>query len=134
MSHCSQVVRALIEQCLNKGHIDLITELVHTDYQYHSPSETMEGPEALSQLFLAYRQAFPDLMVSIEEQFESGQKVCTRLTLRGTNRGSLMGAPATQKSIEVTGVVISRVVEGRIREEWELIDEFAMSRQLGLVA
>lgn len=134
MGQSSQVVRALIEQCLNKGHIELITELVHTDYQYHSPGESLIGAEALKQLFLAYRQAFPDLMVSIEEQFESGQKVCTRLTLRGTNRGPFLGAPATLKTIDVSGVVISRVIEGRIREEWELIDEIAMSRQLGLVA
>ncbi|MEM9913955.1 MAG: ester cyclase [Planctomycetota bacterium] len=125
-------VRQLIERAINQNELSAVDELVHPEYRYRTPTETLEGPEQLKALFASYRKAFHDLQVVIDQQFADDEQVCTRLTLRGTHLGSFQGTPATGRRIQVQGVVISRVAEGRIVEEWELIDGLAVVDQLGL--
>ena len=42
----------------------------------------------------------------------------------------MMGMPATGRNVSVHGVIHSRVVDGRIAEEWELVDMAALLQQL----
>jgi predicted ester cyclase len=94
-------------------------------------SQTMDVPsyQGIGRMFL---DAFPDLHFQIDEQFVAGDRVVTRGTWSGTNSGSLMGAPSTGKSFRSAGIVIDRVVEGRIVERWEVGDVFGMMQQIGL--
>ena len=54
------------------------------------------------------------------------------VTLTGTHRGDLLGIPATGKRIHVHGMVRSRMRDGRIADEWEVLDMQTMFEQLGL--
>ena len=125
------LVRELIERGINQSDASAVDELVHPTYRYRTPTESLEGSEQLKALFAGYREAFPDLKIIIDQQFAEGEQVCTRLTLRGTHLGPFQGAPATGRQIQVQGVVISRITDGQITEEWELIDELALANQLG---
>ncbi|MBB6430095.1 ester cyclase [Algisphaera agarilytica] len=126
------IVRELIERGINQNDLSAVDDLVHPDYRYRTPTESLQGPEQLKTIFTGYREAFPDLEVIIDQQFAEGGKVCTRLTLCGTHLGAFQGEPGTGRRMEVQGVVISRVVDERIMEEWELMDELALVSQLGL--
>ena len=42
-----------------------------------------------------------------------------------------MGAPPTGSDVEFTGITISRCRDGRIAEEWELVDTLTLLRQVG---
>ncbi|MBM3263525.1 MAG: ester cyclase [candidate division Zixibacteria bacterium] len=44
-----------------------------------------------------------------------------------------MGIPPTGKPINVWLIVISRFVDGKIAEEWELPDALSMMQQIGLI-
>ncbi|QEY32714.1 hypothetical protein EVJ50_11235 [Synechococcus sp. RSCCF101] len=124
------VVRRLIEQGINGGNEAVLTELLHHDYVYRAPGEELRGPAALQALFAGYRQAFPDLHVAITGSFDNGFMVATTFTLSGTHAGPLHGMPASGRSVSVDGIVHSRVRDGRIAEEWELIDMAALMQQL----
>ena len=126
------IVRELIERGINQNDLSAVDELVHPDYRYRTPTESLQGPEQLKTLFTGYREAFPDLEVVIAQQFAEGGNVCTCLTRRGTHLGVFQGEPGTGRRMEVQGVVISRVLDKRIMEEWEFIDELALVSQLGL--
>lgn len=54
-------------------------------------------------------------------------------TMTGTHTGGGLGIPATGRAVRITGMTMSRVVEGRITEHWIYRDDIAMLRQLGLM-
>jgi steroid delta-isomerase-like uncharacterized protein len=76
--------------------------------------------------------AFPDLRFTNEDQIVAGDKVATRWTAEGTNAGAFGPMPATGRHIQISGLVLDRVVDGKVVERWEQWDQMAMLQQLGL--
>ncbi len=58
--------------------------------------------------------------------------VC-RNTSRMMHQREFMGIPPTGKQLTLSGISIYRIVDGKIREEWNLADTQGLMRQLGLV-
>jgi steroid delta-isomerase-like uncharacterized protein len=128
-----ETIRFFIEEAFNKGNFSILEEVIHPEYRYSSPEGQLEGIDQLRDLIQGFHQGFPDLKLSIDDLFAAGNKVCTRFTLTGTHQGEYMGISSTEKPIKVTGVVISRLKDGRIIEEWEILDMLGFFQQLGLV-
>lgn len=128
-----ETVRLLIEEVLNKGNFSVLDQVVHTNYHYQSPTETMDGIDDLKAFVQALRVAFPDLHIHILDQIADEEKVCTRIFMTGTQQGDFLGLPATGKAVQLQGVVISRLEAGLIAEEWELLDQLTLLQQLGIV-
>ncbi len=57
--------------------------------------------------------------------------MATRYTIRGTHDGDLMGTPPTGRDVAFIGLTVSRCRDGRIVEEWELVDTVGLLRQIG---
>ena len=91
-----------------------------------------EEPEGIKRIVKTFVDAFPDLQVSLDDEFSSQEKVVTRWTSRGTHQGELMGLALTGNRIEVTALGIWRVDEGKIAEAWLVYDALGMMGQLGL--
>ena len=79
----------------------------------------------------AIREAVPDYNVTIEDQFAEDDKVVTRWTARGTHKGKFQGIAPTGRQVSVTGMTISRYVDGKIAESWVELDTLSLMRQLG---
>ena len=127
------ILRTFIEAAFNRGHTGVIDQLVHPDYRYTSPSDQLTGRSALADFITTLRAAFPDLHLTIVDQIEEAEQVCTRLTLQGTHLGPFLDIPPTGHSIHLEGVVISRFRDDLIHEEWELLDQYRFLSQLGVV-
>ncbi len=128
-------VRRGLEECLNKGNLAVVDELIAPSYVYHEPGVgEVRGPAGLKKLVTTYRSAFPDMHIVIDDQIAEGDRVVTRWTARGTHKGEWMGIAPTGKPVTVTGILISRFAGGRVVEEWENYDALGMMRQLGAVA
>ena len=56
-----------------------------------------------------------------------------RWTWRATHKGEYMGIAPTGKQVTLTGIAISRVVDGKTVEEWGEMDNLGMMQQLGVV-
>jgi steroid delta-isomerase-like uncharacterized protein len=127
--------RRLLEEAFNDGNLDVIDELVATDFVNHDAAlpEPMIGPDAAKATIDGYRSAFPDLRLTIEEQIADDHGVATRWSARGTHQGDLMGMAPTGKEATVTGITIDRIVDGRIAESWTNWDTLGMLQQLGVV-
>ncbi len=126
------LVRRLID-AINRQDYTALHDLLDPDYVYRTPGEERRGVEGLQGLLTAYRQAFPDLELVIDDMFGAGDRVATAFTFNGTHLGELMGVPATGRGVSVHGTIHSRVEGGRLVEEWELLDLATMYQQLGLV-
>jgi steroid delta-isomerase-like uncharacterized protein len=130
------VSRRFFEEVFSKGNLAVADEIIVKDQVNSGPGNPpglLPGREGTKQLVTMYRNAFPDVRFTIDEQIAEGDKVVTRWTAHGTHQGELAGIPATGKSSTVTGIVVDRLVNGKIAESWGIFDEFGMMQQLGVI-
>lgn len=124
------LIRRYVEECLGKNDMSLMDTLLVANYILHWPSADSDL-QAYKQFQPSVLAAFPDGYWTIEDMVAEGDRVAWRWTFFGTHRGEFMGFPATGRPIRFAGLVISRITEGKIAEEWEVFDGADMARQLG---
>jgi steroid delta-isomerase-like uncharacterized protein len=107
--------------------------LIAPDIVLHDASTTSQGLEAYRQFISMYVTAFPDLHFMVEDLIAEGDRVVARYTGQGTHQGDLMGIPPTGKQITVTNILITRIANGKIVEQWLNFDALGMLQQLGVV-
>jgi steroid delta-isomerase-like uncharacterized protein len=111
------VITTFVEEVINQGQLERVDDLVAVDFAELDPLPgQQQGREGLKQVISAFRTAFPDIHWVIEETVGEGDKVFSRFTWRGTHRGEFFGVPATGKQISVKGMVVDRVVAGKMVE------------------
>lgn len=112
---------------------DILDEVYAADLIWHEPDRDIRGIEEARQFVATYKTAFPDLHATVEDVIAEGDKVVTRWTLRGIHRGEVEEfGPPTGKEIELEGITIHRIEDGKIVEEWECYDNLSVMQQLGL--
>ena len=124
--------KAVVRDCFenaSQGKFDALDAIVSPDYVLHP--EDIRGVEGLKEMVTAYRSAIAGLRITIDHQFTEGDYVATRYTIRGSHDGDLMGTPPTGRDVEFTGITVSRCRDGKIVEEWELVDTVGLLRQIG---
>ena len=113
---------------------DIIDEVYAPDVVWHEPDQDIQGTEQAKQFIAMYKTAFPDLNATVEDVIAEGDKVVTRVTLRGTHQGEIEEfGPPTGRQIESKGITISRIEGGKIVEDWDSYDNLSVMQQLGLV-
>lgn len=128
-----QLARYIFEEIENKGNLAVADEIFANDFVNHTPFGNMHGPEGAKQFATMLRTAFPDLHINIEDQIAEGDKVASRWTAIGTHQGTFQGLPPTGRPIEITGMVITRIANGKIVEQWGNPDLLSMMQQLGAI-
>ena len=108
-------------------------ELIAPDFVLHNASMTIQGREGYKQFLSMYFTAFPDAQSSIEDMIAEGDTVVVRQTFRGTHQGDLMGIAPTGKQISATGIVITRIANGKAVEQWTNYDDLGLLQQLGVI-
>jgi len=78
----------------------------------------------------AWKEAFPDARGTITNKIVAGNKGAAEIVWRGTNRGSLMGNPATGRAVEVRAVVVIDTDGTKITRSTHYIDVAGMTAQL----
>jgi steroid delta-isomerase-like uncharacterized protein len=129
------IARRFLEEAFNSGNLDVVDELVAPEFVNHDAAlpEPGVGIEAAKASITGYREAFPDLRLTIELQLAEGEYVTTRWSARGTHQGNLMGMAPTGKQATVTGITIDRIVDGRFVESWTNWDTLGLMQQLGVI-
>jgi steroid delta-isomerase-like uncharacterized protein len=130
MSQAEEVLAGIYE-AINTGNMGLLEKFVAPDYTEHS--ESYQGVEPFAQQITAFRAAFPDLHVSIDDLLTNGDRFASRTTVTGTHTGDLMGMPATGKRISVEAVDIGRIENGQAKERWGGLNMYSMLTQLGVI-
>jgi predicted ester cyclase len=118
---------------LDKRNLDIIDQMLPSDYVDHNPPlpglpPGREGVWQASRMLLA---AFPDAVHTIEDQYTEGNRVLTRLTVRATFLGEILGFQPTRNRVEVTGTAVHRIADGQLVEHWAHMDMNDFIRQIG---
>lgn len=129
-----EVIQAFMEDVLNRGRLERADDLVKENFVELDPLPGQaQGREGLKAVVLVLRTAFPDMHWVPKEMVAEGQKVVTRFVWTGTHRGTFLGIPPTGKSVEVKGVVIDLLEDGRMSESRILMDTMGLMQQLGVI-
>lgn len=135
--HNKAISRRWYLELFNQGKLEIADEITTDDYTNHNPYAPPGGfglgPQASKNVVTLYRDAFPDIRFTVDDQIAEGDLVVTRWTVRGTNTGSLNGMPPTGKCAIVSGMSTERYVDGKMAESLVSFDMFGLLQQLGVI-
>lgn len=126
--------RRFVEEFQTRGKMQVADELISPDFVDHAEVPGLSpGREGVKQLFEIFRMAFPDFRAVIHDQVAEGDKVVTRKTFHGIHEGDFMGIPPTGRQVAFDVIDIVRIVDGRIVEHWNVVDQMGLMQQLGVI-
>ncbi len=128
----ANLTREFFEEVWHKGNVDFISTHCTPDFRYHDVLSADLDREGFKQFVRTIRNAFPDVRFRLDEILVSGDSATVRWTATGTNRGEILGNPATNRSGSVTGIEIIRMSGEKQREQWVNWDVYGMLRNLGM--
>ena len=126
--------RRFIEEAFNQGNLDVIDELSGDGFVDHDPMMGDQDVDAVKQTIGTYRDAFPDIHITIEDIFDAGDKVVYRWTGQGTFENEMMGLqPTHEQGDPVKGITIDRFEGGKVVETWTQWDTLTFMRDIGAI-
>lgn len=130
-----RIASVWFDEVINKRRLDAIDEVFAPRYVHRGPrGRVMNGPAEAKAFAAQLLEAFEDRHTTVHEQLVSGDTVVTRFHSTGTHTGPLRGMPARGRTAPIEGIVISRIEDGKIVEDWELTDQFGFLQALGVIA
>ena len=130
-----ELIRRWFEEVWNKGRAEAIEEMFDENGIAHGlsddPANPIKGPRGYRPFYDRLRQAFPNIVVAVEDMVAEGDKVAARCSVRGKHEGEFLGKSATQAPVEFTGITIVRIDKGKIVEAWNNFDFMTMYKQVG---
>lgn len=124
---------AAIDEGCKAGNADMLDEFLAPDFVEHDPFPGVPPTrDGWKQVFEGFVAGAPGYHV-VEDLVAEGDMVAGRITAYGRHEGDLFGIPATGREIEVSGMAMWRIRDGRIVEHWHETDQLGLMRQLGVV-
>jgi steroid delta-isomerase-like uncharacterized protein len=121
------------DEVWNDGRLATVDELLAEDAVIHAATGDLRGPVGFKPFHAAYRNAFPDVRLRLDQVVAEGDLVAARWTAAGTHGGDGLGMAATGRRAEFQGMVFARIRDGRFVEGWDCFDQYGMLQQLGLL-
>jgi steroid delta-isomerase-like uncharacterized protein len=118
----------------NERDLGTAEDLLAADFKRHDANlPDVDGPKAGVDFITACVTGFPDIQLDIEQLIVQDQHVAARLTVRGTHHGPFMGVPATGRPVTVEVTEVYRLADGKIAEQWVIMNAMGLMQQLGVI-
>ena len=135
MSDSAVVNKELVQRFYKEVFVDwnlnLIDEVLDPRFRSHDwPENGPSGPQAFRDFYAGVRSAFPDTWYEIDDLIAEGDRVVVRWRLLGTHLGQFRSSAPTGRSIEMKGIAIYRVAEGKLMERWVVYDLYGLIAQV----
>ncbi|NBC84602.1 MAG: DUF4440 domain-containing protein [Bacteroidetes bacterium] len=134
MSSSSREIARQFIKLWNAGRLDVIDEYAHPDILVDYPHfpEPLHGAEAFREMMEMTHRYFPDLKIETHTVVANNGEAAVRWTYRGTHTtGEMFGVEADGTRVEVTGMTMYRIEDGRVTEERGVVDNLGLMQQLG---
>ena len=114
-----RVVEAFLQDVIDEHHADTAASFLTPNMEWSGGTVgTIAGSANVAGLFAGVVAAFPNAHATIEDIFGQGDQVAVRVVVRGTQKGALLGIPATGRDIHWDGVDVYRLTDGKISSIW----------------
>jgi steroid delta-isomerase-like uncharacterized protein len=126
------IARDYVERVFNQHQPDAAAEFVTPDVVWHGGIlGDVVGAENVTGMLRGFLGPLEDVHAEEQDAIAEGDLVMLRLVVTATQKGDLLGVPATGRPIRWNAVDIYRITDGRISEEWAADDAADMMYQLG---
>ena len=116
-----QLMRAAIDEFLNKHDVSAVDRLYHPGYIQHNP-QAPPGRDGVKAFFSLLFTAIPDLNATVNHMYAEDDKVFSFVTWNGTHKADLMDLRASGQPIVIRTAEIFRIEDGRLAEHWDTVD------------
>jgi steroid delta-isomerase-like uncharacterized protein len=120
---------------VNKGQIDLINN------KYFDPNivqvnatGNIVGITDFKAYYKTFMAGFSDVKFTVVDVFGQGSKIVKHWNFKGKHTADFFGIPATGNTVEVDGVTLVLMKNGKIAQEQDFFDNAIFMQQLGLVS
>jgi len=128
LSHALAVFNAI-----NSGDFGCVDDAVTEDFVDHSsPIPLPAGPGGYREILSVVHHVL-QIRYTIDDAFETDERVVIRAVARGVGVDAIHGAGAAGKAYSMATSHVYRVEDGRLAEHWGLRDEFGARVQLGTI-
>tara|TARA_B100001142_G_scaffold317156_1_gene357795 strand:+ start:220 stop:615 length:396 start_codon:yes stop_codon:yes gene_type:complete len=114
----------------NDKKLDLIDSIFTDDYVGHVNAHDIVGAANAKGFIGGFLEGIPNAFYDVKESFVNDDKVTCRWVCTGTQTGNFYGMPPTNKDVNVNGITIFRIADGKIAELWNVWDQFTLVEQL----
>jgi predicted ester cyclase len=125
------LVRRIVEDYWSKKNPSLAGELFGANCSIHTPDVDLQGMEGATLLYDVFSTAFPDFRITIDDTVAEGEQVAIRHTFAGTHNGPFGETPASGNRVTVSGMMLFRVVGGKVAEARLTWDTLKLQQQVG---
>ena len=122
------------DQIINDRKIDLINAS-NFDKQITlvASPENVVGIDDFKAYYNNYLVGFSNIKFTIADIFGQGDRIVKHWNFKGTHTGEFFGIPATGKDVDVDGVTLVTMKDGKIAQEQDFFDNYVFMQQLGLI-
>ena len=111
------IVKYFYEVIVSKNLLDELPKYIADDcVQRVGEKEIFMGIDGMKQHLVALKKTYPDYTMKIIRQYVTDDYVISEFIMRGTHKGEFIGITPTNEVLEITGVDIDKVIDGKIVE------------------
>lgn len=122
------------DEIINKGKLELFNDSNFTkNVVMHASPADVVGIDSARAYYANYLTGFSDITFTVKDVFGMENKLVKHWNFKGTHTGVFFGIPATNKKVDIDGVTLVRMEDGKIAEERDFLDNLEFMQQLGLI-
>ena len=130
------VARRITFELFAAGQLELMEALTTPALVNHGQTDGVpdtQGRASLANAIARVRGGFPDLAYTLIHEVASDDWVVHHLSAQGTHTGHFAGSAPTGRHASWREVHFMRFEDGRMAEQWGVVDRLAVLQQLGLL-
>lgn len=130
-----ELARRFIDELWNQRKYEVADEIFAEDFVTHSISNEPaawegKGPESMKNHIKHWLVAVPDMQFTAHHVIADEGHFVIHWSAAGTNLSPFMGIPATGKPVNLLGMTISHVKDGKIALNQTIVDSLGFLQQL----
>jgi steroid delta-isomerase-like uncharacterized protein len=138
MNNNTTLLRNFFDRIWNTGDVTDVPQFIAPAYTIHSdPGDRWDGQtltvDQFCERMVTSRAPFPDLTFSVHIMIDGGDCVVANWVMSGTHQAPLGDFPATGRTINIHGMTIYYVSDGRLTGHRQVVDRLAVLQQLGML-
>ena len=127
------LMRRWFKEVWNEGRVQTIYDLMAENaiaVGQDLPGIEIRSPREFEAFYNRLHGAFPDMKITLDDVIGADDKVVGRYTAVMTHTGDHLGIPATNKKVQITGITIAQIENGKIVRGWDNWDQLSLMQQL----
>lgn len=122
------------DEIINKRNLDMFNDSNFTkDVVMHASPSDVVGIDSARVYYANYLTGFSNIEFTIKDVFGQGNKLVKYWNFKGIHTGVFFGIAPTGKTVNIDGVTLVRMQDGKIAEERDFFDNLDLMMQLGQI-